>query len=187
MDYTALIREKFPADERNGLYKVPNLPAVSLGKLLLKDKRITSPADVLAMHSWSSMFSSGNLLLTREACYYPKGSFLFEDIKEYQYKEDEVTVFVNQNGQFIPHHFSVKNEQVAKSLQRLFDSIRHFDPKSEARIQQIYEGYSDTELNWLNLRDEIMRTIDMLYERYNDGKLTLLEYEQKKDELLGRL
>ncbi len=187
MDYTSLIRDKFPQDEKNGLYKVPNLPAVALGKLLLKEKRITSPADVIAMHSWSSVFNSGYLLLTREGCYYPDGSFLLEDVKEYQYEGKDITLFVNQNAQFVPHHFSVKNEQVAKTLKRLFDSIKSFDPTSEAQVQKIYEGYSDTELDWLNLRDEIMRTIDMLYDRYNDGKLTILEYEQKKEELLGRL
>jgi len=187
MDYSTLIKDKFPEDERNDLYKVPNIPAVELGKLLRKDTRIASPADILAMHSWSSVFSAGSLLLTRSGCFYPKGSFLWEDIKEYQHKGNEVTVFVNQNGQLVPHQFSVKNEQVAKSLAHLFDAIRYTDPKSEAQLQQVYEAYNPTEVEWLKLRDEIMRTIDMLYERYNDGKLTLLEYEQKKEELLARL
>lgn len=186
-DYTLLIKEKFPADERNGLYVSPQLPAVKLGKLLRKDRRIASPADVLALHEYSGMLSSGTLLLTREACYYDKGSFLLEDVKEYQHKGDKCTVFVNQNGQFVPHEFSVKNEQVATALKRVFEAIRFYDPVSEAMVAKTYEGFSNTELDWLNLRDEVMRTIDMLYERYNDGKLTLLEYEQKKEELLGRL
>ena len=189
MDYTQLIKDKFPEDSRNDLYKAPNLPAVKLGKLLLKERRVNSPADVLAMHEFGGLFSSGYVLLTREACFYPEGSFLLEDVKEYQFDGSKITVFVNQNAQFIPHKFSVKNEQVAKTLKRLFESIRHFDPTATARMEKVrqYEEYSNTELNWLNLRDEIMRTIDMLYDRYNDGKLTLIEYEDKKDELLNRL
>jgi hypothetical protein len=39
----------------------------------------------------------------------------------------------------------------------------------------------------LLLRDEVMRTIDMLHERFQDGKLSLIQYEEKKTELLARL
>ena len=42
-------------------------------------------------------------------------------------------------------------------------------------------------MDWLLLRDEVMRTIDQLYERFQDGKLSLLEYENKKEQLLARL
>ena len=186
-DYTTLIKGKFPVDERNGLFLSPNLPAVKLGRILRRDKRINSPSDVLAMHTYSGTFSSGVLLFTRDACYYPKGSFLLEDVKEFQHKGDDCTVFVNQKGQFVPHEFSVKNEQVARSLGKVFDAIRYNDPVAEAMVKNTYEGFSHTELDWLKLRDEIMKTIDLLYDRYNDGKLTLMEYENKKEELLSRL
>ena len=76
---------------------------------------------------------------------------------------------------------------MAKTLQRIFEGLSRTDPKAEKIVKQTYEGYSNTELDWLNLRDEIMRTFDMLYDRYNDGKLTLLEYENKKEQLLSRL
>ena len=189
MDYTELIKEKFPEDDRNDLFKVPNLPAVKLGKLLLKDRRINSPSDVIAMHEYGGLFSSGYVLFTRNACYYPDGSFLLEDVKEFQHDGGKITIFANQNAQLVPHKFSVGNEQVAKSLKRLFEAAKSYDPKSVKQMEKVrdYSEFSHTELDWLNLRDEVMRTIDMLYERYNDGKLTFLEYENKKEELLGRL
>ncbi len=185
--YGEFLKEKFPQDEKNGLYKFPNLPAVKLGKVLIKDKRISSPNDVLAMHQFSGFLSDGVVMLTKDHCYYEQGSFLLEDVKEVQVKGSKLTVFANQQGQFVPHTFSVKNEQVATTLKRLFDRIGTWDPKAKKLVEKAYEGYSNTELDWLNLRDEIMRTIDMLYDRYQDGKLSLLEYESKKDDLMSRL
>lgn len=187
-----LIKDSFPQDERAGLYRVPNLPAVKLGKILRKDTRVASPADVLAMHVYSSVFSSGTLLLTASRCYYEDGEFALEDVKEFQVQGNDCTVMVNQKGQFIPHRFSVKNEQVARTLQKVFEHFAYYDPESEALVKKAKEsyeaaGYQGAEIDWLNLRDEIMRTIDMLYARYNDGKLSLLEYEEKKSSLLDRL
>lgn len=186
--YADLIKEKFPQDEKNGLYRTPQLPAVRLGKILIKDTRIASPNDVLAMHYYSGTFSKSVVLFSADTCYYDDGSFLLEDVKEVQVKGSKMTVFANQQAQLIPHELSVKNEQVAKVLQRILESTSRYDPKAEKMMEKSsYEGFSTTELDWLNLRDEIMRTIDMLYERYNDGKLSILEYEEKKEELLGRL
>lgn len=185
--YAQLIKDKFPQDERAGLYKAPHLPAVKLGKVLRKDTRIASPTDVLALHIHDGIFGSSTVILTADTCYYDKGSFLLEDVKEFQAKGDDCTVFVNQKTQLIPHTFSVKNEQVAQTLQRIFQDIAYLDPKADKMVQNAYEGFSTTELDWLNMRDEVMRTIDMLYARYNDGKLNMLEYEEKKAELLARL
>lgn len=190
--FAKLIKESFPHDERAGLYCVPNLPAVKLGKILRKDRRIASPNDVLAMHIHSTMFSSDTILFTKDKCFYDKGEFSLEDVKEFQYKGSKCVVMVNQKGQFIPHEFTAKNEQVAQSLKKMFESFAYYDPKSEELIQKAqakYEaaGFEEGELNWLKLRDEVMRTIDMLYARYNDGKLSILEYEDKKTDLLSRL
>ncbi|MEM7655960.1 MAG: hypothetical protein AAF399_07515 [Bacteroidota bacterium] len=187
--YADYFKEKFPQDESNGLYKVPKLPAVRLGKILIKDKRIASPNDVIAMHYYSSTFSSGVILFTQDKCFFEDGSFLLEDVKEVQIKGRKLTVFANQQAQLIPLQLSAKNDQVAQTLKRILEGASRFDPKAEKLMENTsnYEQYSTTELDWLNLRDEIMRTIDMLYERYNDGKLSILEYEEKKEELLGRL
>lgn len=185
--YADLIKDKFPQDEKNGLYKYPNLPAVKLGKILIKDRRISSPNDVMAMHHYSGFLGDGTVLFTKDRCYYDGGSFLLEDVREIQVKGSKMTVFANQQAQFVPHQLSAKNEQVAQTLQRILERMASYDPKAEKLVENAYEGYSNTELDWLNLRDEIMRTIDLLYDRYQDGKLSLLEYETKKEELLGRL
>ncbi|MEO0897993.1 MAG: hypothetical protein AAFY71_16410 [Bacteroidota bacterium] len=186
--YAEYFKEKFPQDEKNGLYKFPQLPAVRLGRILIKDSRIASPNDVIALHLFSGTFSSSTIIFTTDKCFYPDGSFPLEDVQEVQQSGSKLTVFSNQQNQFIPHKLSTKNEQVAKTLKRILEGIKRKDPKAQKMVEKvIYENVSNTELDWLNLRDEVMRTIDMLYERYNDGKLTLLEYESKKEELLSRL
>jgi hypothetical protein len=185
--YGDYLKEKFPQDEKNGLYVFPKLPATKLGKALVKETRISSPNDVIALHVNDGTFSSSMVIFTREKCYYEGGAFLLEDIKEVQEKGKSLTVFVNQKGDFVPHEFKVKNEQVARTLRKVLEGISSFDPTAEKAMEKTYEGFSNTELDWLNLRDEIMRTIDMLYDRYNDGKLSMIEYEEKKEELLRRL
>lgn len=190
--FADILKESFPHDERSGLYCTPKLPAVKLGKILRKETRISSPSDVVAMHLFSTMFDSGYLIFTKNRVFYPKGDFLLEDIKEFQHKKSKCTVFVSQKGDFVPHHFSVQDDKVAGILAKVFSQIAYFDPKSEEMVQQAAtkykeQGFEGPELDWLKLRDEVMRTIDMLYNRYNDGKLSLLEYESKKEELMGRL
>jgi len=186
--YADIIKEKFPQDEKNGLYKFPKLPAVKLGRILAKDTRIPSPNDVVALHLYSGTFTgSSTIIFTSDKCYYPDGAFALEDIQKVDQDKSKLTVITNQQNQFVPHPLDTKNEQVAKTLQRILQSLKRKDPLAEKMVKKAYEGYSHTELDWLNLRDEIMATIDMLYERYNDGKLTLLEYESKKDELMSRL
>ncbi|MEZ4829103.1 MAG: hypothetical protein R3C61_22890 [Bacteroidia bacterium] len=185
--YASLLKDKFPQDEKNGLYKAPNLPAVKLGKILISDTRIASPNDVIAVHLHSGTFSKSVLIFTKDRCFYPEGSFMLEDVKEVQVDGGRIVVFANQQAQLVPHKISVKNEQVAQILKKLLESIAYHDPTAAAMVKNAYEGYSTTELDWLNLRDEIMRTIDMLYDRYNDGKISILDYEEKKQELLSRL
>ncbi|MEL6135306.1 MAG: hypothetical protein AAFR59_18265, partial [Bacteroidota bacterium] len=101
--YAEILKEKFPQDEKNGLYRVPNLPAVKLGKILIRDRRIASPSDVVAMHIYSSTFSSSTLLFTADTCYYEEGAFLLEDIKEVQISGSKLVVFSNQQAQFLQH------------------------------------------------------------------------------------
>ncbi|MEO1448499.1 MAG: hypothetical protein AAFV07_03170 [Bacteroidota bacterium] len=188
--YAAYLKDKFPQDDKNGLYVAPNLPAVRLGKLLIKDRRIASPNDVIALHYFSSTFSSGYVLFTEDTCYYDDGSFLLEDVKEIQLDGRKMTVFANQQAQFVPNNFSVKNEQVAQTLKRIFEGAGRYDPKAKKALEAVdyqEQGFNTAEVSWLKLRDEVMRTIDLLYDRYNDGKLSILEYEEKKEDLLKRL
>lgn len=187
--YAALLKEKFPHDEANGLFKAPQLPAVKLGKVLIKETRISSPNDVLGLHIWSGFMSGGYLILTKNRCYYEDGEFALEDVKSAEAREDKLFVITNLQGQLVPNDLDVKNEAVAKALARILSAVARLDPAADAALENTYdpEVYSSAEIDWLKLRDEVMKTIDFLYERYNDGKLNMLEYESKKSELLGRL
>ena len=185
--YRDYLKTKFPHDERNGLYVAPNMPAVKLGKALMKDRRVASPNDVIGLHIDEGTFSSSYIIFTNDRCFYSDGEFLLEDVKEVQQDGKKLTVFANQKGQYLPHELKAKNEGVAKTLKRVFEGFSNFDPKAQELVQKTYEGYSNTEMDWLNLRDEIMRTIDMLTDRFQDGTLSLLEFEEKKSDLLSRL
>ena len=185
--YREFIKDKFPHDESVGMYKFPKLPAVKLGKALMKDTRISSPNDVVAMHIDEGTFSSRMVIFTDDHCYYDDGAFLLEDVKEITCDGRKLSIVTNQKGQYITHEAKVKNDQVAHNLKKIFEGIIYFDPVAQEMVKKTYEGFSTTELDWLNLRDEVMKTIDMLYDRYNDGKLSMLDYEEKKAELLSRL
>lgn len=187
--YASLLKEKFPHDEANGLYKAPQLPAMKLGKVLIRETRISSPNDVLGLHLWSGFMSGGYLILTKDRCYYEEGEFALEDVKSAEARGDKLFVVTNLQGQLVPNDLDVKNESVAKALGRILEAIARFDPAADAALENTYDPkvYSAAEIDWLKLRDEVMKTIDFLYERYNDGKLNMLEFESKKEELLGRL
>lgn len=187
--YTDLIKRKFPHDDQLDLYVQPKLPAVKLGKALMKDTRVASPSDVVAVHMHGGMFSSSLVIFTAEKCYYPGGSFLLEDVRDATIDAKSLTVTANQGGAPTNHKFSVKNEDVARVLRKIFSDIAYYDAKTEKHVAQTYEnlGYNPEEIKWLKLRDEVMRTIDLLSERFNDGKLSLLQFEEKKDDLLSRL
>lgn len=185
--YADRIREKFPEDPQSGLYKAPRLPALKLGKLLMRDRRVASPTDVLALHLDEGTFSTQALIFTKTDCLYEGGAFPLSQVREARAAGRKLSVVVNQNGQLITHSFSVKNEPVAQLLRRLLEDFGRYDPEAEAVPDRSYEGLDPAAVPWLLIRDEVMRTIDMLYERYNDGKISLLEYEEKKQALLDRL
>ncbi len=187
--YADFLKERFPHDEANGLFRAPNLPAVKLGKLLMKETRIASPNDVLGIHLWSGFLGGGYVMFTKDRCFYSDGEFALEDVKSADPQKDKIFVVTNLQGQLEPNELDVENDIVATALARLLSAMAGVDPKAKQALENTYreEGYSVAEINWLQLRDEVMRTIDFLYDRYNDGKLSMLEYESKKEELLSRL
>jgi hypothetical protein len=187
-DFSAIIQKKFPYNEKLGFYVKPNLPAKILGRALNTYTKISSPADVVAFYYFSNMFSSGNVALTGTHLFAPKNSFLLEDIKGAQANKNNVEIMLNQNGNTVRYVLSVQNEEAAQILAKFLEDIA-YTPRGEQIVSAVnsYEVFEAKELNWLLLRDEVMKTIDMLYDRFNEGKITLLEYEEKKQELLSRL
>lgn len=190
MTYTTLLKDKFPVDERLGLYKSPALPAKKLGKILTTETRITSPNDVIGLHISEGFFSTTYLIFTGSACYYPGGTFLLEDWRELQVNDTKCTALVNQKGGLTQHLFSVGSGEVGILLKKVVQNIHAFqieNTKINESQSTDYSRFEGLALDWLLLRDEVMRTIDMLYEKFNEGKLSLLEYEEKKQQLLDRL
>ena len=187
--YAALLKEKFPVDERLGLYKAPALPAKKLGKILASETRITSPNDVIGFHIIEGFFSTQYVIFTASECYYPGGAFLLEDCRDIQVSGTTCTAVVNQKGGFTNHQFSVSAEAVGVLLKKVIQNIQAFDSgKIKTGLQPAdYSKFEGSAVDWLLMRDEVMHTIDLLYEKFNEGKLSLLEYEEKKQQLLDRL
>lgn len=188
-DYTELIQRRFPNDKRMDCYVKPNMPATRLGKALAKFTRISSPSDVVAFHISGGMFSSDTLLLTASECHFDKGFFLLEDVVGVHADEKNVVVKVNQGGAYVQFSMKTESDQAAKLIADVFDAIV-YAPKGESFMEPVesaYEKYSPEAVNWLELRDEVLRTIDLIHELFQAGKLSLTEYQEKKTDLLSRL
>jgi hypothetical protein len=186
-DYSQIIQRNFPNDERLGFYVKPNIPSGKQGKILNDFTRL-SPGDLIACHIFGGMLGGGSIAFTAKACYYEKAFFNYEDCKGANARDRFVDVDVNQSGAAVRHTLKCENDEAAKILARVIDTIAA-QPKADDLVQPApdYSKYSKESIQWLELRDEVMRTIDLLYDRFQNGKLSLLEFEEKKADLLGRL
>ncbi|MCS6903907.1 MAG: hypothetical protein RML72_04310 [Bacteroidia bacterium] len=187
-NFAETIKKKFPYNEKLGFYVKPHLPAKLLGKVLNNYTKISSPADVVALYYYTTVFSSNNIVLTGTHLFAPKNSFLLEDIRSARANKNTLELMINQSGNTVSCQLSTQNEDAAQILAKFFEDLV-YTPRTESLLATVnsYEQYPEAERNWLLLRDEIMKTIDMLYEKFNEGKITLLEFEEKKQELLSRL
>jgi hypothetical protein len=180
----------FPQSPNLGLYASPGLPAVKLGKILLNDSRVKQPGDVAALYLEEGFWGKTYVILTSESCIYPDGKFELADVKGAEASGKTVSVAVNRLGALNNFVIKVKDDEVAQTLARVLTDISRFDPQADANAANSKPDYSKFEgqaIDWLLLRDEVMKTIDLLFEKFNDGKLSLLEFEEKKAELLARL
>jgi hypothetical protein len=188
-DFTDIIKRKFPTDRSKGFYVRPHqMPATKVGKLLMKHTDIARPDEVIALHEYGGFFGGGMLAFTGTHCYYPEGKFPLEDLRSAHQRDSGIEVQVNQGGQMTQHLLKADDSQAAKLLVNVLDGII-YQPKADDLLaeERSYEGLNKAEIDWLKLRDEIMRTIDQLHQRFQDGKLSLDEYENKKTDLLDRL
>ena len=188
--FTELIQRLFTTDERLGLYARPNIPSGKLGRAL-NDHTAVSPADVLACHVFGggAFSAGGSIVLTATTCHYGKASFLLEDLHGATAEEKEILVDANRAGAATRHTLRCGSEEAARALARALDTLAHPPAAPGAGLAEKpdYSAFSKTSLDWLELRDEVLRTIDLLHNRFQDGKLSLLEYEEKKADLLSRL
>lgn len=188
-DFTDILQRKFPTDGSKGFYVKPKMSATKLGKALMNYTQISSPADVVAFHEYGNFFSGGTIVFTGTKCFFSDGSFPLEDLRATRVREKFVDVEVNQGGKTSTMTLKTDGEQEAKLLSNVLDAII-YAPKAEDLLEEernYEEEFDETEVNWLKLRDEVMRTIDMLHQRFQDGKITLVEFENTKTDLLSRL
>lgn len=190
MDFRDLIQRRFPQNDQRGFYRLPDIPNGAMSRALNDFTRL-SQRDVVAIYRYGSLMGgSGSVVLTATHLHHPKGSFALADLKGAFQQGKDVQFQLNTGGGSIGTvNFKCATEEDAQALQRFLDDVATA-PRADdiaPTPQADYSAYSPEAVNWLELRDEVMRTIDQLHERFQDGRLSLMEYEDKKADLLSRL
>ncbi|MFM2375364.1 MAG: hypothetical protein RLZZ165_461 [Bacteroidota bacterium] len=188
--YRDFIKRKFPQNEDLGIYVAPHLPATQLGKILMKETRVKRPSDVVAMYLEKGFWSSNYLILTDTQCFFPGGTFDLESLRDCKSEGKSIILMISGIGATFNQPVNLGNDKAATAVAKLMSDLAYWDRTEEeetAHDPEKYKAFEGQALDWLLLRDEVMRTVDMLYERFQDGKLSMLEYEDKKADLLSRL
>ena len=189
--YRDFIQRKFPANPSEGMYVAPHLGGSKLGRILSKETRISQPGDVVAYFLDSSLFGATYFILTGTDAYFSDGQFPLENVRSSEPDGKYLVVYTGTNTGADKVRVRLGDVDVVKAVAKVLDDLAFHDPVKVAdMIDQGKEKYSEFEgqaIDWLKMRDQVMLTIDMLHEKFQDGKLSLLEYEGKKADLLGRL
>ena len=189
--YRDFIQRKFPANESEGLYVAPQLPGSKLGRILMKETRIAQPGDVVAMFLDTGFFGGTYFLLTDTKAYYPGGEFDLERVRNAEADGKNMQIHLGTNTGTSAVRVKLGDSDAASIIAKVLDDLAFHDAGHEQELQNTkrsdYSQFEGQAIDWLLLRDEIMRTIDLLHEKFQDGKLSLLEYENKKLDLLNRL
>ncbi len=188
--YRDFIKRKFPANPSEGMFVTPHLGGSKLGRILNKEKRIQT-GDVVAYYLDSNLFGSTYLVLTGTRCYYDGGQFNLENVRSAEADGKHLAVYLGTNTGADKIRLRLGDAGVVSTIAKVLDDLAFHDPvKVEDLMDKGPNKYAEFEgqaIDWLKLRDQVMLTIDMLHEKFQDGKLSLLEYESKKAELLARL
>ncbi len=188
--YRDFIKRKFPANESEGLYVTPNLGGSKLGRILNKETHIQT-GDVVAFYLDSGFFGSTYFVLTNDHGYYPGGQFPLENVRSAESDGKTLTIFIGTLTGATKTQVKLGDSNAATAIAKVLDDLAFHDPEKEADLSEAsddkYAEFEGQAIDWLKLRDEVMLTIDLLHEKFQDGKLSLLEYEGKKADLLNRL
>lgn len=186
--YRVLLLRKFPENPTLGFYRHPKLPSSLLGRTLVRFLHVTSPADVVAFYYHEKLFGSYEVLFTDTHVYDKVAYYPLEDIRGVQRSEKTLRLEISQVGRIVSHEMRLGSPLAAELMERVFELIIRA-PKEDAieKVIQMRAGLNPASIQWLELRDEVMRTLDFLHEKYQEGKLSLLEYETLREDLLRRL
>lgn len=188
--YRDFIARKFPNNESDGMFVAPRLPGSKLGRILMRETRVKQPGDVVAMYLDSGIFGSTYFLLTATKAFYDGGEFELERVRSAEADGKNIKVYLGAATGTDATRVKIGDRDVAAAIAKVLDDLAFHDPEKVAQTNKSERDYREFEgsaVDWLLLRDEVMRTIDMLHEKFQDGKLSLLEYESKKSELLDRI
>ncbi len=186
--YRALLLRHFPENPTLGFYRYPKLPSSLVGRSLGRFLHVTSPADVVAFYRYDRLFRSYEVMFTDTHFYDEEAYFPLEDVRGVQRKDTRLLVGLRQVGKLLTHTIDLGHPLSAELMEKVFEMIIHA-PKDDMleRVRHLRAGLNPASIQWLELRDEVLRTIDLLHEKYQEGKLSLLEYETLKDDLLRHL
>ncbi|GIV23803.1 MAG: hypothetical protein N3A68_04650 [Bacteroidia bacterium] len=186
--YRVLLLRKFPENPTLGFYRHPKLPSSLLGRTLVRFLHVTSPSDVVAFYYQERLFRSYEVLFTDTHVYDKKAYYPLEDIRGVQRTGSQLKLEISQVGRIVGHTMELASELAAELMERVFELIIQA-PKEDAieKVIQMRAGLNMASVQWLELRDEVLKTIDLLHEKYQEGKLSLLEYEMLREDLLRRL
>lgn len=188
--YREFIQRKLSPNENLGIYVSPNLPGGKLGRILNVETSV-KPSEVVAFYIDSGLFSTVYFIITATRCFFSGGSVNLENLRGAKADGKRIELMTAAGAGATTQTVKLGDEQAAALLAKALDDLAYWDPEKEkataAASEEAYAQFEGTALDWLKLRDEVMRTIDMLHERFQDGKLSLLQYEEKKTELLARL
>lgn len=90
-------------------------------------------------------------------------------------------------GKVLYHTLELGHPLSAELMEKVFEMIIHAPKDDLLNARYLRAGLNPASIQWLELRDEVLRTIDLLYEKYQEGKLSLIEYETLKEDLLRHL
>ncbi|MCS7189713.1 MAG: hypothetical protein RMJ66_05870 [Bacteroidia bacterium] len=186
--YRILLLRKFPENPTLGFYRHPKLPSSLVGRTLVRFLHVTSPADVVAFYYYEKIFRSYEVLFTDTHIYDKAAYYPLEDIRGVKRAKDQIILEISQVGRMMTHVIHLGNPLAAELMERVIELIIQA-PKEDAieKVIQLRAGLNMSSVQWLELRDEVLRTIDLLYDKYQEGKLSLLEYEMLREDLLRRL
>ncbi|MFW5658977.1 MAG: hypothetical protein ACOCZ8_03235 [Bacteroidota bacterium] len=187
-DFSDILTEGFPTAPKHGLYGGKDIPGSKQGRALSAYKDIPTPSAILGVCDYGNMLRGGVHAFTGTMAYTTEGEFPLEELRSVTSSERIVQLTVNAAGQSRVLQIKTESPEAAEMLTRALDRIV-YAPKAADLLEeaQDYSDFDPEQIKWLELRDEIMKTIDQLHERFQLGKISLTEYENKKTDLLARL
>lgn len=183
--YREQIQRIVTPDERLGIYVAPALPAVKLGKLLMKETRVPAPGQVVAFFEPPS----GNIwiILTDTVCYYPGDMFPIAQVTHIFQESAKLEIGLRNGTLEQTRNIDCKDEALARLLRKVLLTLHGQVVEELEESTADYSAFEPSEQAWLKHRDKTLTRIRDAYSEFNIGKRSLIQYEDTVSELLKQL